>query len=99
MRAKWRYKEAASLDTLRRTRSKLLRNHGTHRTDKGSVIFYLEGAPESLAGQLLFLRSKGGIKRFFQIEKGDHLYFLKETKYFAKHFRFKRKGLLDATRG
>ena len=28
--------------------------------------------------QVLCLRSKGGIKRFFQIKRGDHLYFLKK---------------------
>ena len=36
------------------------------------------GAPENWGDQVLFLRSKGGIKRFFQIKKGDHLYFLKK---------------------
>ena len=48
---------------------------------KGSVIFYQEGgAPENWGGgdQVLCLNSKGGIKRFFQIKKGDHLYFLKK---------------------
>ena len=48
-------------------------------------------------GGLPKYRSKGGIKRFFQIKEGEHLYFLKETKYFVKHFRFQRKGLSDAT--
>ena len=43
----------------------------------GSVIFYREGAPENWGDQVLFLRSKGEIKRFFQIKKGD-LYFLKK---------------------
>ena len=28
--------------------------------------------------QVLCLRSKGGIKRFFQIKRGDQLYFLKK---------------------
>ena len=28
--------------------------------------------------QVLFLRSKGGIKRFFKLKRGDHLYFLKK---------------------
>ena len=28
--------------------------------------------------QVLFLRSKGGIERFFQIKKRDYLYFLKK---------------------
>ena len=32
-------------------------------------------APENWGDQVLFLRSKGGIKRFFQIKKGDHIYF------------------------
>ena len=46
---------------------------------KGSVIFYQEGgAPENWGDQVLCLRSKGGIKRFFQIKNGDHLYFLKK---------------------
>ena len=30
-------------------------------------------------------RSKGGIKRFFQIKKGGSLIFFKEIKYFVKH--------------
>ena len=38
-------------------------------------------------------------QKIFLIKKGDHLYFLRETKYFVKHFRFRRKGLSDATRG
>ena len=37
-----------------------------------------EGAPENWGDQVLFRRSKGGIKRFFQIKKGDHLYFSKK---------------------
>ena len=44
-----------------------------------SVIFYWEGrAPENWGDQVLFLRSKGGIKRFFQIKKGGSLIFLKK---------------------
>ena len=35
--------------------------------------------------QALCLRSKGGIKRFFQIKKGGSLIFFKEIKYFVKH--------------
>ena len=35
--------------------------------------------------QVPFLRSKGGIKRFFQINKGGSLIFFKEIKYFVKH--------------
>ena len=35
-------------------------------------------APENWGDQVFFLGSKGGIKRFFQIKKGDHLYFLKK---------------------
>ena len=55
---------------------------------KGSVIFYREGgAPENWGDQVLFLRSKGGIKRFFQIKKGGSLIFFEEIKYFVKHFR------------
>ena len=53
-------------------------------------VFTGRGAPENWRDQVLFLRSKKG---------GGHLYFLKETKYFVKHFRFQRKGTLDATRG
>ena len=49
--------------------------------------------------QLLFLDQKVGSKDFLKSKRGDHLYFLKETKYFVKHFRFQRKGLSDATRG
>ena len=46
---------------------------------KGSVIFYQEGgAPEIGGDQVLCLRSKGGIKRFFQIKKGGSLIFLKK---------------------
>ena len=37
-----------------------------------------------------FFSDQKGIKRFFQMKRGDHLYFLKETKYFVKHFRFQR---------
>ena len=35
--------------------------------------------------QVLCLKSKGGIKRFFQIKKGGSLIFFKEIKYFVKH--------------
>ena len=41
-------------------------------------FFTGRGAPENWGDQVLFLRSKGGIKRFFQIKKGNHLYFLKK---------------------
>ena len=44
----------------------------------GSVIFIGRGANENWGHRVLFLRSKGGIKRFFQIKKGNHLYFLKK---------------------
>ena len=39
---------------------------------KGSVIFYQEGggAPENWGDQVLCLRSKGGIKRFFKLKRG-----------------------------
>ena len=63
------------------------------------VSFLLGGGLPKIGGSGTFLRSKEGIKRFFQIKKGDHLYFLKETKYFVKQFRFQRKRLSDATRG
>ena len=63
-------------------------------------FFTREGDSQKLGGdQVLFLRSKEGVKSFFKLKRGDHLYFLKETKYFVKHFRFQRKGLPDATRG
>ena len=42
------------------------------------------GAPENWGDQVLCLRSKGGIKRFFQIKKGI-TYIFKEIKYFVKH--------------
>ena len=51
--------------------------------------------------QVFFLRSKGGIKRFFQIKKGDHLYFLKKENILiniSEHkwnsCQFYRKGAL-----
>ena len=43
------------------------------------------GAPENWGDQVLCLRSKGGIKRFFQIKKGGSFIFFKEIKYFVKH--------------
>ena len=46
-----------------------------------------------------FFSEQKGDQKIFPIEKGDHLYFLKETKYFVKHFRFQRKGLSDTTWG
>ena len=55
-------------------------------TFKGSVIFYQEGGLLKIGGdQVLCLRSKGGIKRFFQIKKGGSLIIFKEIKYFVKH--------------
>ena len=36
------------------------------------------GASENWGDQVLCLRSKGAIKRYFQIKKGGHLYFLKK---------------------
>ena len=69
--------------------------------DKGSVTFYLEeGGSRKLGGSGTSLRSKRGDQKiFFKLKREDHFYFLKETKYFVKHFRFQRKGLSDATRG
>ena len=61
-------------------------------------FFTGRGAPENWGVQVLFLRSKRGDQKIFSNEKGDHLYFLKETKYFVEHFRFQRKRLSDATR-
>ena len=56
------------------------------------------GAPENWGDQILFLRSKGGSKDFLKLKNVFKNYvFLKETKYFVKHFRFQRKGLSDAT--
>ena len=46
-----------------------------------------------------FFLDQKGIKTFFKLKRGDHLYFLEETKYFVKHSRFQRKGLSDAPRG
>ena len=42
-------------------------------------------APENWREQVLCLRSKGRIKRFFQIKKGGSLIFFEEIKYFVKH--------------
>ena len=47
---------------------------------KGGVIFTGRGAPENWGDQVPFLRSKGGIKRFFQIKKEGSLIFFKEIK-------------------
>ena len=41
-----------------------------------------------------FLDQKGGSKDFFKLKRGDHLYFLKEIKYFVKHFRTQMEFLL-----
>ena len=57
-------------------------------------FFTGRGAPENWGDQVLFLRSKGGIKRFFQIKKGGSLTFFKEIKYFVKHFRTQMEFLL-----
>ena len=57
-------------------------------------FFTGRGAPENWGDQVLFLRSKGGIKRFFQIKKGGSLIFFKEIKYFVKHFRTQMEFLL-----
>ena len=57
-------------------------------------FFTGRGAPENWGDQVLFLRSKGGIKIAFQIKKGDHLYFFKEIKYFVKHFRTQMEFLV-----
>ena len=61
-------------------------------------FFTGRGAPENWGIKYFFLDEKGESKEFSN-EKGDHLYFLKETNYFVKHFRFQRKGLSDTTRG
>ena len=44
-------------------------------------FFTRRGAAENWGDQVLFLRSKGEIKRFFQIKKGGSLIFLEEIKY------------------
>ena len=62
------------------------------------VSFFTGRVPENWGDQVLFLRSKGGIKRFFKLKRGS-LTFFKEIKYFVKHFRFQRKELSDVTRG
>ena len=41
-------------------------------------FFTGRGAPENWGNQVLFLRSKGGIKRFFKFKREDHLYILKK---------------------
>ena len=46
-------------------------------------FFTGRGDPENWRDQVLFLRSKRGIKRFFQIKKGAPLIFFKEMKYFV----------------
>ena len=48
-------------------------------------FFTRRGAPENWGDQVLCLRSKGGIKRFFQIKKEGSLIFFNEIKYFVKH--------------
>ena len=48
-------------------------------------FFTRRGAPENWGDQVLCQRSKGGIKRFFQIKKGGSFIFFKEIKYFVKH--------------
>ena len=44
------------------------------------------GAPENWGDQVLCLRSKGGIKRFFQIKKVGSLIFFKRNKIFCQTF-------------
>ena len=62
---------------------------------QGKCHFYQEGgAPENWGDQVLFLRSKRGIKRFFQIKKGGSLIFFEEIKCFVKHFRTQMEFLL-----
>ena len=63
---------------------------GFDQNDMREVSFFTEreGGSQILGDQIPVLRSKGG-----------SLIFLKETKYFVKHFRFQRKRLSDATQG
>ena len=44
----------------------------------GKCHFLPGGGLLKIGGSGIFLRSKGGIKRFFKIKKGDDLYFLKK---------------------
>ena len=64
----------------------------------GSVFFTWRGELPKIGGSDTFLRAKGESKDFLNYHE-NHLHFLKETKYFVKHFRFQRKGLSDATQG
>ena len=63
----------------------------SHKTFTGPLrevsFFTRRGGLLKIGGgdQVLCLRSKGGIKRFFQIKKGGSLIFFKEIKYFVKH--------------
>ena len=50
----------------------------SHNLTLGKCHFLPGGGLLKIGGdQVLCLRSKGGIKRFFQIKRGDHLYFFK----------------------
>ena len=57
-------------------------------------FFTGRGAAENWGGSGTFLKSKGAIKRFFQIKKGGSLILFKEIKYFVKHFRTQMEFLL-----
>ena len=61
-------------------------------------FFTRRGLPKIGGIRYFFLDQKGD-QKIFQIKKGGSLIFLKETKYFVKHFRFQRKELSDATQG
>ena len=52
-------------------------------------FFTRRGAPENWGDQVLFLDQK-----IFQIKKGGSLIFIKEIKYFVKHFRTQMEFLL-----
>ena len=54
-------------------------------------FFYLEVGLSKIGGIRYFFLDQKGNQKDFLIEKGDHLYFLKETKYFAKPFRFREE--------
>ena len=61
------------------------------------MSFLPGGGLPKIGGIRYFFLDQKGIKNFFKLKGGSLIIFLKETKYFVKHFRFQRKGLSDAT--
>ena len=50
-----------------------------HLSQIGKVSYFTgRGAPENSGDQVLFVRSKGGSKNFFELKRGDHFYFIKK---------------------